>query len=1019
MRCLGSSGNLGDKVPLQFCHLYLPSRSFDALTLYARLVTVGGVTNVENRALNSILQWCRMRGRLILLIGLLLGVAGPAQAAPPQQTDVQPLPLADYPRPPNDNGWGVHFSPAAARIEPHIVDFFVPELQKMGIKWTVVLNDGTTPKQDELIDRLIGAGIEPIVRIHLKYNDPLSPDALGHFVRYYTNRGVHYFQLYNEPNLEGEAGGWRPGEQISVQKMVDLWVPAARIVRQNGGYPGTPPLAPGGHYDDLTYYRQFLDQIKQRGDADVFEGAWIAIHNYGLNHPFDYPEEPVNLLSEPVSEKELAIYGLSTSDVDVEELNKWRRLDRSPNRPDGGQHKGDTIFQDSNAFRKFEAYHREFVQRFGFELPIIATEGGWLLGKNQDKRYPAVTVQAQTTWTLRGYEYMLDQAPDYFFAFAPWLVANFAANGVTDWFEPHAWYHRRCSTNTAQQISINGKALPFCQNGDVLPIVYRLKGHPRKNDVRRLPDPAQSAVVNVAPAVEPAPPPRYENGYMRIDLDSWDDIASEAGQRDVSPQAVLRERYPDQTFSNATLEVVTFKATTPSPAIKIFNSGDTLRLVNILDEPITVQLGGQVYTIGPRGAVIAKLPRIQYVRFATRRRITRDSPPAPTPTEPAALVARPAGTPTPEPMPTWPTPGPNPAWDGNWTPGGGRSEPAGEWSPQDTWALQNWPRPPHDTGLGLHFFPVGYALEDGSDVDRFIAELQRMHMTWATVLYADEHMLEIAAPRFREAGIMVVWRPYLKPYEDYLYAERDIRLLEQAGMPPYIQLYNEPDVKSEWEGEPIPDMEDRDATYIDNWIRAAADVWHRGGFPGIQVTSPDLLQKLLQELRRRDKLYLLNHTFFVPHSYGSNHPPSYPYDSVNQADHPGDTIDDDWISALGFLKYAHVFQNEVGFVPPFIVGEGGWTVSILEDGRYPRVTKRMHRDWHMELANWFQSGTLSNGEPLPDYLFGFTPWLYKAANRMQFADSAWFDSPLSGTKTETISAFEEMQPFERTFSWER
>lgn len=955
----------------------------------------------------------------LLFIGLLLALWAPPAAwgsGPAPRALDAPLPLARYPRPPGDNGWGVHFSPAAARLEPQVIDYFVPELRSMGMRWTVLLNDGLTPQQGELVDRLVAAGIEPIVRIYTP-NEPLDPDALRRLVAFYVARGVHYFQLYNEPNLAGEPGGWKPGEPISVARMVDLWVPAARAVREAGGYPSTPPLAPGGDYDDLQFWREFLDLIKQRGQEDVFYGAWINVHNYGLNHPFDYPEEPINLLGRPVTPEELAFYGLSPDQVNVEELNFWRAVDRSPNRPDGGKHKGDTILEDSNGFRKFEAYHQEFVRRFGFEIPVIVTEGGWIIGDAQDKRYPPVTVEAQTRWLLMAYEYMLDRAPDYLFAFNPWIVANYAANGVTPWFEPHAWYKRRCSPDPGRLLNVRGETLPPCGDGDLLPIVYALKAHPRKAEAR--PRPAErSPVVAASRPVRPTPPPRVESGLMRFDLETWDAVATLAATLELSPAEVLARLYPDTEFGEPTLEVASFQVRSPDQAIQVEVEGETVRLVNVTDRAVTVSVLGQVYQIAPRGSLVALLPRVQYVVVPTKRTVPASAPTSPTPTPPSTSlrVESPSPSPTPEPN-GWPDIPPNAPWEGQWVPGRGRT-PTATWSPADVWPLERWPRPPGDTGLGLHYVPVGYVRPDGADVETFIADLQAMHMTWATVLYADEKALQVAAPRFRRANIMVLWRPVLRPYERYIYAERDIRLLEEAGMPPYIQLYNEPDVLSEWREEDWRlSAEERDAVFIDNWIAAADEVWQRGGFPGLQVTSPDLLRKVLRALRERGKLYILNHTFFVPHPYGSNHPPDYPYDPVNQAERPGITVEDDWTTVLGFLKYARVFQEEVGFVPPMIAGEGGWTVSTLEDDRYPRITPELHRVYHLAVAEWFRSGRLSNGEPLPDYLFAFTFWLYKDAGRLQFADSAWFDSPLSGTKRATIEAFAAMSPFTRRFSW--
>ncbi|MGB8647763.1 MAG: hypothetical protein WCF84_21190, partial [Anaerolineae bacterium] len=111
-------------------------------------------------------------------------------------------------------------------------------------------------------------------------------------------------------------------------------------------------------------------------------------------------------------------------------------------------------------------------------------------------------------------------------------------------------------------------------------------------------------------------------------------------------------------------------------------------------------------------------------------------------------------------------------------------------------ALKDWPRPPEDNGLGIHFVATGYY--DEHELDRQIARMQDLHLKWALVLYADENHLELAARKFKDAGIMVVWRKTLRPFQRYNGWGRDIEILNRVGMPPYMQLYNEPELPAEW-----------------------------------------------------------------------------------------------------------------------------------------------------------------------------------------------------------------------------
>ncbi|MEK7278002.1 MAG: hypothetical protein AAB427_11690, partial [Chloroflexota bacterium] len=170
----------------------------------------------------------------------LLSVSAPAAVAAPTPGA---MPLTAFPRPAGDNGRGMHWIPTTSST-PDVVDRFVKELSDMRVKWAVILNEGTdATRNDYLVQQLTANGIEPIMRVLTPGLQPLSGD-LGAMVRHYKAMGVNYFQLYNEPNHEIENDGQSP----DVNRYLDLWIPAAKIVAANGGLPGFGSLSPGGHY---------------------------------------------------------------------------------------------------------------------------------------------------------------------------------------------------------------------------------------------------------------------------------------------------------------------------------------------------------------------------------------------------------------------------------------------------------------------------------------------------------------------------------------------------------------------------------------------------------------------------------------------------------------------------------------------------------------------------------------------------------------------------------------------------
>lgn len=306
--------------------------------------------------------------------------------------------------------------------------------------------------------------------------------------------------------------------------------------------------------------------------------------------------------------------------------------------------------------------------------------------------------------------------------------------------------------------------------------------------------------------------------------------------------------------------------------------------------------------------------------------------------------------------------------------------------------LQDFPRPQNDNGLGIHFIASGYFTD--ADLDKQIARIQDLHLKWATVVYADENQLQRAAPKFHDAGIMVVWRKTLRPYQRYNGWGRDIQILNQSGMPPYIQVYNEPELPAEWDDQDI-DMN----LYFANLLGAVKDVYNAGGYPGIQFLDEDDLRRFIDEIYARHGEALFHRMFFIPHAYGANHPPDYQEDANG---------------VLGFRTFATIFYKRLGFIPPFIVGEGGWKIESQEDNRFPAIDDTLHRDYTLAVYDWFRTGKLGTLGRLPDYLFAFNMWMLSGGDEA----GAWYDS-FKGDRTLTIEAVKQIPPYVRKFSWDK
>ena len=112
--------------------------------------------------------------------------------------------LMDYPRPPGDTGIGFHYFPDYLHYSQDDFNRWLPILQSMGASWLTLLApfDGNIP--EFFVRGLLSAGIEPVIRLYTPMIAPLDRARLNLVARTYASWGVHYLQIYNEPNLAVE-----------------------------------------------------------------------------------------------------------------------------------------------------------------------------------------------------------------------------------------------------------------------------------------------------------------------------------------------------------------------------------------------------------------------------------------------------------------------------------------------------------------------------------------------------------------------------------------------------------------------------------------------------------------------------------------------------------------------------------------------------------------------------------------------------------------------------------------------
>ncbi|RME81787.1 MAG: carboxypeptidase regulatory-like domain-containing protein [Caldilineae bacterium] len=349
--------------------------------------------------------------------------------------------LQDYPRPPQDNGIGIHWSagnPAAVGIG-ELRDRWLPELQRLGIKWVKMLHEGGYALAEMLLD----AGIMPVVRLFRSQPNSTDiekavlPPELVEVVRQYVSIGVRYFEFNNEPELHSEwEGGKAPPNAIDY--VARAAIRDMETILEVGGYPAVPAVAVGTKWDLVGRI------IAHGGDYLFDQPVWLAVHNYDLNHPLDYPYDDVNQRGVEISQSEYDSLGTAAWDG-----GKWGLRTRAfvNQQRREGMNPGHTVHDDPSCFLAYRRLADLCYQHLGRHLPILSTENGPIVGEADDPRYPTTTPEihaqkvVEIARIMMGTSEAYEAAPPYYFCTAFWLIAN-AELRAAGW-ERHAWYSSR------------------------------------------------------------------------------------------------------------------------------------------------------------------------------------------------------------------------------------------------------------------------------------------------------------------------------------------------------------------------------------------------------------------------------------------------------------------------------------------------------------------------------------------------------------------------------------------------
>lgn len=296
--------------------------------------------------------------------------------------------LRTYPRPPQDNGIGLHFH---LDLSDHHIAETVKNLKSIRATWTLIY--ASDELQAERAARAcFQAGIMPVVRISKLIDEGFDPVPYVEAVRRAWKASDFpgtdenpplYIQIYNEPE-DGREWENTPSSHRA-QVFGRNWAGQADRVLRAGGRPGLQVLS-------RPPFDAAVDAVAAMGRQVIWDRAFFVHHNYGQNHPPAYPYDARSQADNP----------------------------------------GITIQQDDTAALKFLTHAVWMQERLGFVLPLIGGEGGWWEGNDEDKRYAKVDWTLQAEYTRAMYEALFtgvlangEPLPDYLFSITAWIAGSF------------------------------------------------------------------------------------------------------------------------------------------------------------------------------------------------------------------------------------------------------------------------------------------------------------------------------------------------------------------------------------------------------------------------------------------------------------------------------------------------------------------------------------------------------------------------------------------------------------------
>lgn len=284
-----------------------------------------------------------------------------------------------------------------------------------------------------------------------------------------------------------------------------------------------------------------------------------------------------------------------------------------------------------------------------------------------------------------------------------------------------------------------------------------------------------------------------------------------------------------------------------------------------------------------------------------------------------------------------------------------------------------YPRPEGDNRFGIHWYPT--LSQPREEVDKFVEKIKLMNIKWVLFLNGKDDLdgNRYLVEKLVSAKIMPVMRIYyetIKPSDkgELETLKKLVKQYKTLGVS-YYQIYNEPNLECEWEGDKFP--ENSVKLFADAFVPRAKAVLDAGGIPGIPGPAPgyydtdgkikdgaDYFKYMIDELIARGERGLASKCFVALHNYATSRDP----------------LQDSDRGFREFVKYREIMTRHALDIPQ--IGCEGGTRPEDTGGDLDKM------------AEWVIHGYESMKDA-PDYFFCFSPWLLTAPAGNGWENHAW------------------------------